>query len=380
MADNQDDSEEKTEEATPKRKKEMRDKGEVPRSRDLNRLIVLLVGSALLWASAKSFFVAFHKVADLSFNLSANEIFDFSIMLKRFAESIYIIGFSLVPFFIIMFVVVLLSPALMGGWVFSHKSLGFKANRLNVFSGIKKMLSINSLTELIKAVFKFLVVVSGGIFVLYTEYEAIFHLSNMSVQQGMVAGLMLLAKGFLFISLSLLVVVLIDVPFQLWQHGKKSRMSFKEVKDEYKETEGSPELKQKVRETQQAMANRRMMEHVPDANVIITNPDHYAIALKYDENSDQAPTVVAKGIDHLAEKIKTIANEHKITIVSAPPLARSIYYSSKVGDEIPQGLYIAVAKVLAYVYQLKHYVAGFTLKPEDLKENDLPIPEELKHD
>ncbi|MCW5588180.1 MAG: flagellar biosynthesis protein FlhB [Legionellales bacterium] len=375
-----DDSEEKTQEATPKRKQELREKGEVPRSRDLNRIIVLFVGAACLWLVSNNFYSAFQEVAVKTFDLTPQEMFDPSIMLTRFASCLYILGMSLLPFFAILFVIVIFSPALLGGWVFSAKSLAFKGERLDPIKGIGRIFSLRSLVELLKSIAKFIVIAGGGILVLYIYFHSMINLDKLPVEQGITQGMELLFQGFILISATLVIIVLFDVPYQIWEYLRKSKMSIKELKDESKETEGNPQLKQKIRETQQRMSEKRMMQALPKANVVITNPNHYAVALMYDQDKEGAPKVVAKGVDFLAEKIKEVAKEHKITIVSIPPLARAIYYSTDLDAEIPQGLYLAVAKVLAYVYQLKHYVAGFSAKPQAPKASELKIPQELQRE
>ncbi len=375
-----DDSQERTLEATPKRKQQLREEAQVPRSRELNRVMLLLSGAIIIFFTGKVVFDTFHSVTNDIFNLSHQDLITDNIMLIKFGQAIYHMFLSLLPFFIATFLIVFLTPFMLGGFVISKKAIAFKGGRMNPLKGLKKIVSINSLTELIKSIIKFCVILATGILVLWLQFPKILVIGQLPIEQAIIQGLTTVSIALISISSVLIFIAAIDVPIQIYQHSKKSKMTLKEMKDEMKETDGSPEMKHYRRSMQQTLAHQRMMQEVPKASVVITNPTHYAVALYYDQNSSHAPKVIAKGVDYVAEKIIAVAKENKVSIFQAPPLARSIYFSTKIGYEIPQGLYIAVAKILAYLYQLKHFTAGFGSRPVAIKEFDLPIPEDLKHE
>ena len=249
---------------------------------------------------------------------------------------------------------------------------------MNPLSGLKRMVGIQSWVELLKSILKVLLV-SGMAFYLINAAKAdLFQLSLDVYPQNIFHALDILLNFVLLISCSLLIVVAIDIPFQLWQHANQLKMTKQEVKDEYKETEGKPEVKGRIRMLQREAAQRRMMAEVPQADVIITNPEHFSVALRYKQNSDRAPVVVAKGIDHMALKIREVAREHDIYVIPAPPLARALYHTTELEQEIPDGLFTAVAQVLAYVFQLKQYRKRGGQRPT-LREDNMPIPPDLRH-
>jgi flagellar biosynthetic protein FlhB len=259
----------------------------------------------------------------------------------------------LAPFFLITFVVAILASVSLGGWSFSVEALTFKFEKLNPVAGLKRIFAWRGLMELAKSVAKFLLVGAVGALLLWSYADHFVAFGYQSAHRALANAGQILAWSFLALSAVLIVVAIIDVPFQLWDHARNLRMTRQEVKDEAKDTEGKPEVKSRVRQLQRELAQRRMMEAVPKADVVITNPTHFAVALKYEEGRMRAPRVVAKGSDLLANRIRAKASDHKVPIFSAPPLARALYYSTELDQEIPAGLYLAVAQVLAYVYQLK---------------------------
>jgi flagellar biosynthetic protein FlhB len=251
-----------------------------------------------------------------------------------------------------MTVIAIFTPMAIGGWSFSTGALAFKADRISPLAGFKRMFSSKGLMELIKAIAKFLVVSSVAVVFLWSKAEQFLGLGAQPLMLALQNGAWLLGQSFLVVSSTLILIAAIDVPFQLWDHSQKLKMTLQEVRDEMKDTEGKPEVKSKVRQLQQEMAQRRMMESVPDADVIITNPTHYAVALKYDHDNMSAPLVLAMGKDLIALKIREIAAFHSIEIFEAPPLARALYANCKLDQEIPGHLYFAVAQILAFVFQL----------------------------
>lgn len=371
------DGQERTEDATPKRLQQARDKGQVARSKELASVSVLVIGSvALMWFGEGLARALYHIMGRL-FNLSREEIFDLP---KLFDIVLGSIGGLLLPLFIILavlFVAALVGAAGIGGVSFSVEAAMPKASKMNPLSGLKRMVGMQSWVELIKSILK-VALVSGMAFYLINAAKAdLFQLSLDVYPQNIFHALDILLNFIFLISCSLLIVVAIDIPFQIWQHANQLKMTKQEVKDEYKETEGKPEVKGRIRMLQREAAQRRMMAEVPQADVIVTNPEHFSVALRYDQKNDRAPIVVAKGVDHMAMKIREVAREHNIYIIPAPPLARALYHSTELEQEIPDGLFTAVAQILAYVFQLKQYRKRGGQRP-NLKTSELPIPTELR--
>lgn len=370
--------EERTEQATPKRLEEARKKGEVPRSRELTMTAVMLVGSAGLLLMAGPMGGGILENFRSGFVIDRARIFDERYMLVMFAENVSAAFLALLPFIVLLIVTVFLSSAAIGGLNFSAKAFQPKPEKLNPLSGLKRMFSANALNELVKAMGKFGVVAVLAVAWLWFCFDELIGLGRESVNSAIAHSLQIGGTSLLIVSCGLILIAAIDAPFQVWQFQKKMRMTRKEVKDEYKETEGRPEVKSKVRQLQQQAATRRMMEDVPTADVVITNPTHFAVAIKYDDTKMGAPRVVAKGKDLVAARIREIASENKVPLFSAPPLARALFRSTRIGEEIPAKLYTAVAQVLAYVYQLNETLQpGLRRMPPpvpDVNEDDFPDP------
>ena len=282
---------------------------------------------------------------------------------------------SLGPILIVIVVLTVGAPLLLGGWVFSAQVMKPQFSRLSPLKGFKRMLSLKGLVEMVKSFFKFLLVAAIGLVVLKAQVPQILNLAHVPIEIAIGTGTLILIKSFIFIASSLIVIAMIDVPFQLYEHHKSLKMTKQELRDEYKETEGKPEIKSAIRRAQQELARRRMMTEVPKANVILTNPSHYAVAISYKDKGSKAPVVVAKGKDLIAFQINKVAAEHHVPIICVPPLARAIYFSTKLNSEIPRGLYVAVAQVLAYIFQLRDK-RRYDHKPEILQ--NVPIPPELE--
>lgn len=374
----EDSSQEKTESATPKRLERARDEGQVPRSRELSMTLLLIFSTTYLVFDGARICVQLASVMKTAFSIPRALIFDPSAMLAFLAQAIVMAGKSLFWLFGVIFIIALLSPILLGGWLFSTKSLVPKLNRMDPISGIKRIFSVKSLMELVKAFLKFFLVLIVAIALIRYFLGDIMALSHVDSYRGITESLYILAISSLILASPMLLVAAIDVPFQLWDHAKKLRMSKQDIRDEMKETDGSPETKGRVRQMQQEMANRRMMSSVPEADVVITNPTHYAVALKYNTETMMAPILVAKGGDEIAMKIREIAKKHHVEQVASPLLARSIFYNTALDAEIPQGLYIAVAQVLAYCFQIKQYREGVGDRPD--YPSNLSVPKDLRHD
>ena len=271
---------------------------------------------------------------------------------------------SLLPLVVVLVAAVLLFSAALGGFSFSMKAVAFKGERLNPLKGIKRIFSANALNELVKAMAKFGVVATIAVFWLWFSAGKLLDLGRLPVKEAVVSALKICGVSLLVVSTGLILIAAVDVPFQLWQYQKKLRMTRQQVKDEFKETEGRPEVKSRIRALQQQAAQRRMMEDVPTADVVITNPTHFAVALKYDDTKMGAPHVVAKGKDLVAQRIREIAAENDVPLFSAPPLARVLFRTTDIGEEIPARLYTAVAQVLAYIYQLNETLRPGQRRPE----------------
>lgn len=377
MAEGNDSSAEKSEEPTQKRLDKAREDGETVRSKELNTAAIMLAGASGLILFGPSLAMSMVNIMTLNFSFRAQSL-DETMMLSHLGDSIGQALIGCIPIFILLMAAALLTPAFLGGWNFTFKSISPKASRMNPMSGLGRMFGPKALLELAKAVAKVVVVGSIAALVLFIDMDAIRSLQRQPVLSAMTHAVSLLGWAFLFISSAMLIITAIDVPIQIYQHAQKLRMTLQQVKDEMKDSDGRPEIKQKIRQLQQQMANNRMMQEMPSADVVITNPDHYSVALRYDQGKDSAPVVVAKGLDFMAFKIREVASEYEIPIVSAPPLARAVYFNSEVGDEIPAGLYVAVAQVLAYIYQLRQWAKGQAKKPKLDDKYDIPV--ELQHD
>ncbi|MGC9462145.1 flagellar biosynthesis protein FlhB, partial [Vibrio genomosp. F10] len=317
----EDSGQERTEDATPRRLDQAREKGQVARSKELASVSVLVMGAvSLMWfgeALGKELFEGMSRL----FSLSREEVFDMS-KLSDIASGVLgsLLG-PLVLILIVLFVAALIGAAGVGGVNFSVKAAMPKASKMNPLSGLKRMVGMQSAVELLKSILKVSLVSGVAFYLIDASKEDLFQLSMDVYPQNIFHALDILLDFILLISCSLLIVVAIDIPFQIWQHADQLKMTKQEVKDEHKDTDGKPEVKGRIRMLQREMAQRRMMADVPEADVIITNPDHFSVALRYKQNVDKAPVVVAKGVDHMALKIREIAREHDIYVIPAPPLA-----------------------------------------------------------
>lgn len=372
MAKENEDGQEKTEEPTSKRLQEAREKGDIPRSKDLNTMLLTLVAAATLLTLGPLIAEALMGAFRYNFSITRGDIFDTQGMFRHLTHSVKTSLIGMLPTMGVLVLAALIAPISLGGWNFSSQALIPKFSRLNPIEGIKRLFTINSLVELIKSVAKVAVVGVAAYFVFMAYRAELPGLAWMAPEYAFGRMVEILAWVAIWISASLILIVIIDVPFQLYQYNEKMKMTLQEIKDEMKNTEGKPEVKGRIRQLQREMANRRMMADVPKADVIITNPTHFAVALKYDDTSMGAPELLAKGGDEVAAKIREIAEANDIPILQIPPLSRAIYYSTEIGDVIPEGLYMAVAQVLAYVYQLKQADKGKGSHPGKTPSPEIP--------
>ncbi|MEA1868305.1 MAG: flagellar biosynthesis protein FlhB [Thermodesulfobacteriota bacterium] len=347
-----DSGQERTEKATPKKLREAREKGQVPRSRELNTLVLLLVASSYFLFMGETLAEGIAKITIRGFQPLRSHIFDPGFMLTSLNLAMVNVLCLFTPFFFALLIAALIAPLALGGWILTAPSFQFQ--RLNPVKGMSKLFSWNGLVELFKALAKFLLLLAVAIGLMWNLSGELLGLSIEPLYQALGHSSHMVTWMFLSLSAVLIIVAAIDVPFQIWHHAKQLKMSRQEVRDELKETEGKPEVKSRIRSLQREIANRRMMEEVPKADVVITNPTHFAVAMRYDSDTMNAPYVVAKGRELIAASIREIAEKHGVPVVSSPVLARSLYFFAELNSEIPSDLYKAVAQVLAYVFQIRN--------------------------
>ena len=374
MADNDD----KTEQPTGKKISDARNKGQVPRSKEAGTFFVLTGGVLSIWAFSSLLGSGLRQIIMNSFSLTRDQIYSVDEFRRIFVQNILSIGIPIIGIALCVFVLAIIGNIMIGGYNFSKEALKPKFNKLNPVTGIGRIFSLNSIIELVKGIFKVVFIASFCYFALSGRIHEVMGLSYIDPHAGIKRAISLLFQFMVIVVCAMIPIIMIDVPYQKWHYLKQLRMSKQEVKDEYKDTEGNPQIKGKIKQLQFQMAARRMMQDVPTADVVVTNPTHFAVAIKYDPDGETAPLVVAKGVDEIAEKIKEIARESDVPVIPIPPLARSLYYTTDLNKEIPRGLFKAVASLLAWVMGMKAFKEGKTnQRPRDLDKN-LPIPEELR--
>ncbi|MBI0061239.1 flagellar type III secretion system protein FlhB [Gilliamella sp. M0320] len=364
----------KSEQPTDSKLKKAKEKGQIPRSRELTSLIILLVGIMLFWIMGTHFVSKLKAIIQQAMLVAHRTDDDKQIIFNLI--NLLTAGFwAILPIFVGLVIVAIIAPLSVGGLLFSLQSIKPNLGKLNPISGFKRLFSLRIFSELFKSILKVVLIAFAAALFLIHQFPNMLALPSMYLNNALSQVMQLLIYASLLIVLALIPMVGFDIFYQIWSNLKKLKMSKQEVKDEFKEQEGNPQIKGRIRQMQQAMARRRMMKDVPKANVIVTNPTHYAIALQYDEKTMSAPKILAKGTDNIASKIKQIAQEHQIPQLEAPPLARALYRHGEIGKSIPAELYAAVAQILAWVYQLKRWHRYGGEKP--LKPTNLSIPESL---
>ena len=374
MAEHED-GQERTEQPTERRLQRAREQGQVARSRELANLGLLLTAAAGLMALGPETLSGLVEIVRRGLTPS-REAFagGGSDLLSTLAATAADALFLLLPLLAALLVVAVLAPLALGGWTFSTEALALKPERLNPVKGLARVFSLNGLAELAKALAKFTVLALTAGLLLWRDMGSILSLGGQGLAPALSGAASLLLNSFLVLCGALVSIAALDVPYQYWRHHQQLRMNRQDLREELKETEGRPEVKSRQRALQREVARRRMMQEVPRADVVVTNPTHFAVALRYRPETMAAPRVVAKGADLVAQRIRGLAAEHGVPLLSAPPLARALYHGTRLGQEIPAGLYQAVAQVLAYVYALRRQRREGGAAP--VPPTDLPVPDE----
>lgn len=366
---------EKTEPASARRLEQAREEGNVPQSRELMAFMVLAAGAGTFWVLGGWIANAAASLVRSGLSFSRGAAFDTSVM-NESALILTVDAFRLVgPIFLAIIAAVIATPYIMGGPAMSAKAFQLDLARLDPVKGLGRMFSWHSVAELVKAVLKALLV--GGIlwWIVRNEQDRLFSLITQPIEVGLASFSQLLFFSFVALVSGLAIIAAIDVPFQLWQYHDRLKMTREELRQEHKESEGDPQLKARIRSQQREIARGRMMAEVPKADVVVTNPTHFAVALKYDGDSMAAPVVVAKGMNLVADRIRELAAENRVPLLEAPPLARALYRHGEVGDAIPTALYSAVAEVMAWVYQLNDHAADVAAKLLPVAPTQIAVPE-----
>lgn len=366
---------ERTEPASQRRIEQAREKGQVARSRELTTVAVLLAAGGGVMSMGGAIMEHMRALVINGLTLERAAIFDPSRMTSLLYQQSFDVLMTFLPFLGLMLVVTVASSVVISGWLFTFDALMPDFSRVNPMKGMSRVISWTGLVEMVKAVAKAGLIGGVAIWVMWHDVEGVVALASEPLESGVTHLANLVYFTFMAVSGSMLLVVAVDVPFQLWNHAKQLRMTKEEMRQEGKETEGDPMVKARIRQLQREAARRRMMAEVPKADVIVTNPTHYAVALRYQEGRMGAPQVVAKGAALVAQRIRELGEENHVPILEAPPLARALFRHAELGQEIPAKLYTAVAEVLAYVYQLRRYQTHGGAQPEAPRE--LPVPPEL---
>jgi flagellar biosynthetic protein FlhB len=366
---------ERTEPASPRRLEQAREEGDVPRSRELATCTILLASGVGLWFLGERMARQLNHMLASGLAFDRERAFDFNLLWGHLSSNLVDVLIAFAPLAGLLMLVALASPLLIGGWLFSAKALQPNFGRLNPMSGIGNMFSTRSGVELLKAIAKSVLVGVVSWIVIARQIDSMLTLAVEPLKDGMSHMTHMLLTSFIAIVSALVVIALVDAPYQMWQYANKLKMTREELRQEAKEQDGDPQVKARIRQMQREMARRRMMAEVPTADVVVTNPTHYAVALKYTEGKMGAPKVVAKGSDQVAAKIREIATENNVPLLEAPPLARALHKHTEIGDQIPEALYTAVAEVLAYVFQLRAFKQHGGMRPTE--PHDLFVPPEL---
>jgi flagellar biosynthesis protein FlhB len=343
---------ERTEPASSRKLEQAREQGNVPRSRELATLAVLLASVGVIASLGLFMFRGLNRVMHNTLSFDAGDIASPAMMGRNLMEAGIDGMLLLLPLVVTVVIAAVAANVLVSGWVFSTKALEFNFSKLNPITGLGRLFSWNSLAELVKALMKGGLIAGVAAWMIWHQRDGILGLAVEPLDSALVHFGQITLLTFLAAAAAFGLIVLLDVPYQLWHYHRDLRMTKEEIRQESKEMEGDPQIKARIRSLQREAARRRMMQEVPKADVVVTNPMHFAVALKYEEKTMAAPLVVAKGSQLVAERIKELARESRVPIVEAPPLARALHRHAEVGEVIPGPLFTAVAQVLAYVYQL----------------------------
>ena len=366
---------ERTEAPSPQRLEKAREDGQVLQSRELATFVVLMTGGTALWMMASGLGQTLSNIVRGGLQFNPGIARDDALVMAQLSNQFFEAALALAPFLALMVVATLASPLLLRGWLFSTKALAPKFERLNPLTGIKRVFSSQGLVELVKSLAKVGLLGVVSFWLIWSNLDAIFSLSLENPATAIEHMGDLIGRVFMLASGAMIFIVVLDLPYQIWSYYNKLKMTKEQLRQEAKESDGDPHVKARIRAQQREMARRRMMAEIPTADVVVTNPTHYAVALKYSEGKMGAPRVVAKGADAVAARIREIAAENRVPLLEAPPLARALFRHTELGDEIPATLYAAVAEVLAYVFQLRHFQQVGGAYPN--VPTALPVPPEL---
>jgi flagellar biosynthetic protein FlhB len=344
---------ERTEEPSQRRLQEARERGQIPRSRELTNFATMIGGSAALVAIGGTIATRLSQMMRRSLSIDEKSLRTTDSMGASLGDAAISAVTAILPVFGALICMVLLASVVLGGWNFSSKALTPDFSRLSPLSGFKRLFGLHGVSELAKALLKCLVVGAVCAGIVSWIFGDVLALGRMAPRAAILSGAGLLSSAFVWLCASLALVAIVDVPLQIFQFKRALRMTRQELRDESKELDGRPETKQRIRQMQQTLARRRMMHKVPTADVVIVNPTHFAVALKYDTQKMRAPIVLAKGVDLVAQNIRRIAEEHRVPVFESPKLARALYRSTDLNKEIPSGLYVAVAQVLSYIFRIR---------------------------
>jgi len=346
-------SSEKTEKATPKKRQDVRKKGQTAKSQEVPTALILAAVFMTITIMSTSMFDTFMKLFRETFQVFIFQDLTPDSVAILFKDILLFLATIVAPVFLAAFIAALVANYIQVGFLFTTEPLKMKLERIDPLKGAKRLFSLRAIVELIKSILKISIIAFIAFGFLWANIENILGLNRLTpISSVSYIGSLTIKMG-LFCTLGLVGLALLDYMYQKFEFEKSIRMSKQDIKDEYKNMEGDPLIRSKIKQRQREMAMRRMMQEVPAADVVITNPTHYAIALKYDESKRDAPYVVAKGVDFLAQKIKMIAKEHQVVMVENRPLARALYDQVEIGEEIPEEFFKAVAEILAYVYRIK---------------------------
>lgn len=373
---------EKSEQASSTRIEKARADGDVPRSKELVTCALLFTAGLSIWGMGNHLSDTLKQVMSEGMKFDSKMAFDLDAPLVRSSDLMIDVLIAFAPLGIVLMIAAMAAPILVGGWNFSTTLLMPKFDRLDPIAGFGKLFSKDSLVELIKSIAKATIVGFVAYFVISADFSELITLSLLPVEVGLAKSGMFIIKSFILIAAALIAIAIIDVPYQLYSYGEKLKMSRQDLKQESKEGNGNPEIKARIRQQQREMSRRRMMSNVQKADVIITNPTHYSVAIQYKDGEMRAPTLLAKGSDALAFRIRELAKEHDILILESPKLARAIYANTDLDSEIPEALYLAVAEILAFVYQVKNFngrSGAYPTQPHNIEVPDALDPLSASH-
>ena len=375
MSDNS--AQDKTEKASPQKIRKARQEGQIPRAKEFTTAVIFMIVALFFYSQLDGIWQSVSGVFTFNMSLTRADLDDPWLAIEHLGNSLGIIIELLLPLFAVILIATIGSSQVLGGWLFHPASVMPKLSKLSPIAGVKRIFSTRSLVELLKSSLKVTVIFSLLYYYLDDNLTQLLAMQRLPIQQGVVMIMEILFEGVLLMGLALLLFGLIDIPYQRWEHLKQLKMTKQEIKEEFKNNEGRPEVKQRIRQIQQQFARRKIEKTVPQADVVIVNPTHYAVAIKYDPSLSDAPFVVAKGIDETALHIQRIARENKVEVLSSPPLTRAIYHTTQLEQAIPSQLYVAVAHILTYVLQLKAFRSGQGEQPQPLP--PFAIPKHLQH-